>query len=371
MDMRKCGVVTFHSAHNYGSVLQAYAIIKILQDLGLDAEIIDYRHPHTTDMYEWKLWSSYKSARWNLMDIAVRGILGLGKERERQFREFIESKLPKSERFLNRSDIPDNEYDILICGSDQIWNPTSTGENDPVYFLDFGNTGCRFSYAASSGSRPFGEGCRERVQGYLSRFRSIGVREKFMQDYIKKEFGLDSTVNPDPTLLLPSENWAEIEVGYKRLPSEYLLVYSLWEHKDILRFAQAAAGHLGLPLVHISTDLTLRAVFHKGIRYSLSDVSPQQFLWLFHHASFVVTNTFHGNMFSVIFRKNFVNYTVRGLNDMRMKTLHNAIGLEGRTVASIEEFIGIEKEIDYSENESAISDFQKQGRAFIKENILC
>ena len=148
----RCGVVTFHSSHNYGSVLQAYALIKVLQGMELDAEIIDYRHPYTTDMYEWKLWSPYKSLQRNFIDIIIRGILRFGREREKQFRQFINSELPKSERFYHRSEIPDNKYDILICGSDQIWNPYASGRNDPIYFLDFGSAKCRFSYAASSGS---------------------------------------------------------------------------------------------------------------------------------------------------------------------------------------------------------------------------
>lgn len=367
--MRRCGVITFHSSHNYGSALQAYAMVKVLQGLGLNAEIIDFRHPHTTDMYEWKFWSPYKTARWNIMDLVVRGILGLGKEREKQFRQFIDYVLPKSKRYYNRSEIPGDKYDILICGSDQIWNPISTGENDPIYFLDFGNTACRFSYAASSGSHPFGEGCHERIQGYLEKFKSIGVREKFMQDYIKEEFGFESTINPDPTLLLPAERWSEIEVEYSKLPENYLLVYSLWEHKDILSFAQKVAQCLQLPLVHISTDYTLRALFHKGIKYSLTDVSPQQFLWLFHHASFIVTNTFHGNMFSVIYRKNFINYAVNDKKDTRIKTLHEVIGLENRIISDIEMFKMMNKEIDYSKLEDDISCFQEKGLTFIKGNI--
>lgn len=367
--MRRCGIVTFHSPHNYGSVLQAYALIKVLREMGLKAEIIDFRHPHTTDMYEWKFWSPYKTVRWNVVDLVIRGMFGIGREREKQFRKFIEHILPKSKRYYNRSEIPGNEYDILICGSDQIWNPISTGENDPIYFLDFGNTVCRFSYAASSGSRPFGDGCHERIQVYLEKFISIGVREKFMQDYIKEEFGFESTINPDPTLLLSAEKWSEIEVEYSKLPKNYLLVYSLWEHKDILSFAQAAAEYLRLPLVHISTDYTLRALFHKGIKYSLTDVSPQQFLWLFHYASFIVTNTFHGNMFSVIYRKNFINYATDGKRDARISTLHEMIGLKDRIMSDIEIFKTANKEIDYSKIEDEILCFQEFGVDFLKKNI--
>ena len=68
---KKCGIVTFHSSHNYGSVLQAYAMVRVMQKMGLDAELIDFRHPRTTDMYEWRLWSTYKN--WYCVAYSVLG----------------------------------------------------------------------------------------------------------------------------------------------------------------------------------------------------------------------------------------------------------------------------------------------------------
>ena len=136
---KKCGIVTFHSSHNYGSVLQAYAMVRVMQKMGLDAELIDFRHPRTTDMYEWRLWSTYKNWKWNLRELVLRGLFSFGKKREQVFSDFIENVLKKSKRVKDKNDIPDI-YDILVCGSDQIWNPKASGENDPIYYLDFGTT---------------------------------------------------------------------------------------------------------------------------------------------------------------------------------------------------------------------------------------
>ena len=77
---KKCGIVTFHSSHNYGSVLQAYAMVRVMQKMGLDAELIDFRHPRTTDMYEWRLWSTYKNWKWNLRELVLRGLFSFGKK---------------------------------------------------------------------------------------------------------------------------------------------------------------------------------------------------------------------------------------------------------------------------------------------------
>ena len=183
---KKCGIVTFHSSHNYGSVLQAYAMVRVMQKMGLDAELIDFRHPRTTDMYEWRLWSTYKNWKWNLRELVLRGLFSFGKKREQVFSDFIENVLKKSKRVKDKNDIPDI-YDILVCGSDQIWNPKASGENDPIYYLDFGTTTCKFSYAASSGSVRFGDENPELFKKYLQNLKSIGVRERFMQEYIKEE----------------------------------------------------------------------------------------------------------------------------------------------------------------------------------------
>ena len=132
--------------------------------------------------------------KWNLRRISSTWLGRFGKKREQVFSDFIENVLKKSKRVKDKNDIPDI-YDILVCGSDQIWNPKASGENDPIYYLDFGTTTCKFSYAASSGSvRAIDE--NELFKKYLQNLKSIGVRARFMQEYIKEELGLVSEINP-------------------------------------------------------------------------------------------------------------------------------------------------------------------------------
>lgn len=363
----KCGIVTFHSAHNYGSVLQAYAMVITMRKMGTDAELIDFRHPHTTDAYEWRLWTPYKNWRWNVKDFVLRGILGIGKKREKVFRNFINHKLLKSERVNGREDIDPTKYDVLVCGSDQIWNPVSTGENDPVYFLDFGNTSCKISYAASAGSSTFPKQEYDKYATMLHNLKSVGVREQFLQDYLKEEFGIASEVNPDPTLLLNASEWADIEDAYLNLPERYLLVYTLSKVEATLAFARKVGKKLELPVVQICNTRGLRGKAKDDVDFNIMDASPQQFLWLFHHASFIVTNTFHGNMFSVIFRKPFVHYDVNN-NDTRISTLHEAIGLKRtRMIKDVESLQ--ETEIHYDAIESMINAYAKKGIQYIKKNL--
>lgn len=365
---KKCGIITFHSAYNYGSVLQSFALVKTLENYNIEAEIIDFRHPHTTDLYQWRFWSHYKNWRWNLREILLRGVLRFGRKRELVFEKFINMMLTLSCKVDNKTGIPD-KYDILICGSDQIWNPLASGENDPIYYLDFGSTKCKFSYAASSGSREFGQGCMTDMNILLNNLQAIGVREQFMKEYIKREFNLDSTVNPDPTLLCSSEEWAKIEEPYTGIPSEFLLVYTLKSPKDILSFAKEVGNNLKLPIVYICNDRGWGALMHSRMSFSLMDVSPQQFIWLFHHAKFIVTNSFHGNMFSVIFRKNFINYTVSD-NDTRIYTLHDTIGLgKSRLVEKFSEFQKMNSVIDYDSINMLINEYRELGLDYICRNV--
>lgn len=364
---RKCGIITFHSAHNYGSVLQSYAMVMIMRKLGLDAELIDFRHPHTTDMYEWRFWTPYKDWKWNIKDLILRGIFGIGRKREKVFREFIEHRLPKSDRIKCRSNVKSDKYDVLVCGSDQIWNHVSTGENDPIYFLDFGNTACKFSYAASAGSNMFPAKDYERYKKYLNGLKSIGVREQFLKDYLNRDFGLKAEVNPDPTLLLDIDEWTKIETPYQGLPPKYLLVYTLVKADETLAFAHKIANKLNMPVVQICNRREVDAKNKNEVDYNLMDASPEQFLWLFHHADFIVTNTFHGNMFSVIFRKDFVHFDING-NDSRITTLHKAIGLDKqRMIKQPEELV--ERQINYALIENRIRAYANDGISFINNNI--
>lgn len=153
---------------------------------------------------------------------------------------------------------------------------------------------------------------------------------------------------------------------YKGLPDNYLLIYTIKRPKETINFAHQVAVSLNLPTVQICNDRDLNALMHKDVDYRLMNVSPQQFLWLFHHASFIVTNTFHGNMFSVIYRKNFVHYGINS-SDTRISTLHDEIRLKNKIVSSFE----IDQRIiDYNLIEENVAYYCKCGLNFIQANIM-
>lgn len=365
--MKTIGIVTFHRSHNYGSVLLAYAMARTLSSLGLKAAIIDYRHHASELMYGFVWWDSSRTLRQNIHHLISHGILGRGRRRRRVFDRFITEKLPLTRRYSDRSEINEH-FDYLVCGSDQIWNPDAPDSRDDIYFLDFGDADTvKFSYAASSGSRKFFAVDKARTGHFLSSLKRIGVREQFMKDYISSTFGLESTVNPDPTLLLTQEEWSVLEEEVPGLPSGFILVYSLL---DTLRSVETASGIgsiLDLPVVHLNHRTKARNNFAEGAGISLFDVSPGQFLWLIRRASFVVSNSFHGNMFSIIYRKDFV-CPVFDFRDQRIETLHERVGLgRERFVSSARDFVPSLRYIDYGPLEAKIATFRKEGIDFIKD----
>lgn len=367
--MKNIGIVTFHSSHNYGSVFQAYAMARTMQNLGLDAKIIDFRHPATVAKFEFVWWYKGQSLKANLSNLLYRGLLGQGKKREQMFNKFIEKNMPLTCRYKDRSSIKEH-FDYLVCGSDQIWNPRASGLNDPIYFLDFDDDSTvRFSYAASSGSSPFAEGCEEQMSYYLKRMKAIGVRETYMKDYIQEKFGLTAVVNPDPTFLLDKEEWQKLEEPVAGLPKDYLLIYTIRNKQQCADFAIKIANKMELPVVLINPGRGRKDRSVHGADYVLLDVSPGQWLWLYHNAKYVVSNTFHGNMFSVIYRKDFVCYAP-DLRDTRIVTLHSKLGLgESRLLYKADEFGDSHKHLEYSAIKENTEIFIEDGLSFIKSCI--
>lgn len=359
--MKKIGIVTFHSSHNYGSVFQSYALAHYLQGLGYDAKIIDFRHPAAKGMYEFTWWDKYSSTKGNIKNILTRGILRRGRKRMQVFNQFIEKYHPLTKRYKTRFEI-DEHFDYLICGSDQIWNPRAKDSRDMIYFLDFGDQDTiRFSYAASSGSRKFLDEELPVIKPLLQRMKSIGVREQFMQDYLKNELGFESTVNPDPTILLEKEDWEKLEEPVDGLPKKFVVLYTLLDIQNTINRARIIADKLGLPLVLINKRVSPLKREKLDVDYNLYNLSPGQFLWLFHHAEFAISNSFHGNMFSIIYRKNF-GYPANDFHDTRIVTIHEKIGLgKSRFLQDVNDFDASQATINYGLLESRIDSFRNEG----------
>ena len=256
MKMKKIAVVTFHRAHNFGSVLQTYALQEYVKHLGNEVGVdIEYK---VIDFYTEKqeeLYNVYKSGR-NIRNI-IKNIITCFyvkalEEKHNKFDEFITQKIHLTKRFLTendlKKDIPDADY--YISGSDQIWNVRAKDFSD-IYFLDFVNRGRKISYAASFGPLKidWNQYDKEKYAHLLNEYASVSVREDGSQENIGYLTHQECCVNVDPTLLLNCEQWRKIQSDANYNEGQYILLYCLEPSKEQLKMAKAISKKLKLPIL--------------------------------------------------------------------------------------------------------------------------
>ena len=318
----RIGILTFHNANNYGALLQAYGLQKVILSLGHHVECIDYLNP-TIEARKDSLSLKHNS----FLRVIKRYLLNYRDIKRRQcvFDEFRKTYLLISTR-QHPNTISKSNYDILVVGSDQVWNPILTGGLDPVYWGEFSGNIPTITYAASSyDPREYTiaqVGC---ISNYVRNFSAIGVREFRLQNFFSANFNIQSTVVLDPTLLAGRSVFENI-ICERLVHKPYLLVYCVESQtQDLKEIAWKIARDKDLELVVIGS----KSSFWQGATVVLPSIP--QFLSLFMYADCITSLSFHGTAFSIIFEKEF--YSVRGGNMARVETLLTSLGLKNRIVS--------------------------------------
>lgn len=321
--MDKIGIITFHNVINYGAVLQAYSLQKYLSKNGYDCEIIDY------------LCSNFKSY-YKIFKLHNKSVIGLAKalirmpylyKKRQRFKNFEKKYMKLSFIKYNSNNIhySNKIYNVFITGSDQVWNLELTG-NDKNYFLDFvENNKKRISYAASIGKAQFSTENENYIKNILKYYNAISVREDEAKKYIKKITGYHVTRVLDPVFLLDEKEWLNL-ASYKS--DKYILLYVLHE-ESAYQIAKRLSNITGLKIVCLQNNLK------KYIKAEYRFIAgPTDFLTLINNAEYIVTDSFHGVAFGVIFRKNIKIILKKQLLDLnsRIQTLVEVFGLENSIV---------------------------------------
>ncbi len=304
---KKVGILTWHYFLNFGSALQAYALKQTIEKLGYITEVINYRNPKDG------LPNQYKDLiRLFISKIFFqRGVL-FGHQITYPFlnfhKKYLKIKKPFNDIETLRN-ISKNFYSI-ICGSDQIWAPNIL---NPVYFLNFvPNNVRRISYAASIGLNNIPENLVNLYHSELKKFHSISVREKMGQILLENKCNIKSSIVLDPTLLLDEEEWSRMERKpfelNLNLDNEYVFCYFL---KKDNKYKQAILDKFGENIIGYSLNLNDKSWMKDVTGY----IGPREFLWLIHHAKTIITDSFHGTIFSLIFHKNFITFNRFKIND--------------------------------------------------------
>lgn len=298
MTVSRVGILTFHYAHNYGAMLQAYALKTFLSGQGYNVNIINYVPDYMRMKY-------FHMGALRVFATCKRSIIkGYFKQYKniKRFELFEKQFLnvnPK--RLLLKSNLAvlDREYDTFIFGSDQVWNTFIT-KNDMSYFGDFSLAGDKISYAASLGNAMTSEDYDQIVCKYISGYKAISVREKSAQDFLRKLLGRDVFCVLDPVFLLSVESWNKLaQESTVALKERYILYYTVQDNSVLADESNRYARKNGLKIYAVHGEM--RRSNSEAVL--LSGIGPLEFLSLIKNADVVFTNSFHAVAFSIIFNK--------------------------------------------------------------------
>ena len=325
--MKKVGVLTMHRVLNYGSALQTYATQCVIERMGYNCEIIDYKYPNKFQFERGEPYSplSLKSR------IAKAFWLNKRWRKFNRFESFYKRYLHLSRFYEDQNSIRENPpaYDIYLTGSDQVWNPRFT-KGDTIFLLDFVIGGKKISYASSFACSKLEKQFVDKYKPLLQGYSNISVREDGGKKVIKDLLDIDVPVVLDPTLLLSADDWSRLlgqEHSHKYKKRKYILVYMLDYAFDptsiIYNVIQKLQNDTSFEIISIG-NLDKKLANCKTI----DEASPLEFVQLFKYAACVVTSSFHGTAFAV----NFGNplFSIANVNtnkDDRQVSLLKLLGL--------------------------------------------
>lgn len=347
----KIALLTIWHEYNYGAELQAYATVKILEKLGHHVEMIDIR---LSDQNK----KSFKKR-------IVNGIQEISPYHQK-FNSFWRKYIPTTKRYHTIHDIISNppEGDCYIVGSDQVWNPDITKRFSLLFFLNFGNDSVkRISYASSFGvSKWIHHELTNEIKKLLLRFNRCSCRENSGIEILEKNFGLKAHHVLDPTLLLG--NYEELTGKIKE--KKTLAYYPLANDKELENIAK----HLGYELNLKPIDINRKQYLYKHIVWNRPGI--EQWVRSIAESQFVITRSFHGLAFSLIYKRQFAIVAVRNDRNIRILNLLEDLGLENRFFSSIEELKQKrpwEDVIDYDIVEKKLFVLRNNSVIFLKEAL--
>lgn len=370
---KKVGIITFHASHNYGSMLQAYALQQIVLGMGFDCEIINFRTERQKRMYRPDFFKGGIFERLKRLIVQYPYIRQLYKK-SFLFESFLKNDLILSNKeyaTLEELEQETFDYDYFISGSDQIWN-TGCFDFDWAYFLPFVKRGKKIAYAPSMGPYPGCYGRKDdlmRIVPLLKEYDSLSVRESGAVDYIHKLFVDEIPIVLDPTLLLSPKQWNALISPDPIIKDDYIFLYSpkfepLYSTYEL---AEAISKRYGLKVV-LSQVPKYRCTIRRWNNFEIrADVGPKQFLNLCKYAKLVCCDSFHAVVFSILLQKPFIVFN--GMEDSRIANFLNLTGLQSRNIESINEIKGSLFEVDFSQSLVTISLNSDKSISYLKSAL--
>lgn len=370
-------IVTFYSSQeNYGQLLQAFALQHYLEGKGHHVSIVrnseELNSPTAKNILKHKLRTTYylRKHPFLLCRLAFRNAFDLlrGKFRihriDRGFDKFRQKHLHLTDKVYSYKELQHLSSKVCdalyITGSDQVWN-----SGKPVYYLAWvPESYTKIAYASSFGRANFPDEFIEKISPWLKSYTGLSVRENGGVDVCRKAGINNVDCVPDPTLLLNVSAYEKLAAGHSQHKRKYLLLYLLGTRTNInIQTVYDFADRRGLEVVYVGAQGRIDT-------YAKMAPSVEEWLSLVRDATFVVTNSFHGVVFSLLFNRDFMAYLLSGstigMND-RLYTILNKVGLEDR-ISTDGMYINDES-IDYAMVNDRIHSYRQTGIQFIDRFI--
>lgn len=367
----KIDIITRHSVPNYGSLLQSYATQKAIEKMGHESEIIDYTRYEerfenlANTLVKGKKWDKNAILRFVYKSIQTPNYAKMYKTFAKYRKEFLkESEI----EYGNLEELKNNPpvADVYCSGSDQIWGKIGTADFDEAYFLGFANNKKCIAYSSSFGKTELSDNLNNNLNRLLRPFSKILVREDTAKNMLE-ERGFDN-VNQvlDPTLLLSKEEWSELaNKSNVKVDNNYILVYQLHDNKDFDNYAKKFAKRKGMKLLRISPSL-----YHITRSGKLIYLPTQyDFLKYFMNASYVLTDSFHATVFSIIFNKKFIDILPSNKTGTRIESILRLFGIKSRVLPDFNDFSLIEEDINYGLVNKRLEEERKKSSDLFKDAI--
>jgi len=367
--MKNVGIMTWFTYNNYGTLLQVSALSKIISDMGYNPLVINYipriRKTNIFDM-------NFSYMNNNILE----------KEKKKKYKCTIENNNKKFEEYRNNklkfTDIADShielkkiaqEMDKIVCGSDQIWSPTVY---DSRYYLDFvDDKSKKIAYAPSFGvSTIKSKYIENEIKQLLNEFSSLSVREEAGKKIIKNLIQKDVKIVLDPTLLLDCTEWDKYLNFANEKPNnnKYILCYFLGNNKEYYKLAKKISNQLNIELKIIPTN-------YKSLNSKIDfadNCGPSEFVKLIKEASYVLTDSYHGMLFSIIYNVQFIilkRFKDNHLSqNSRIYNTLKVLNLTDRLYCKNLDHI-LNNEINYQKINKKVEELKKESLKYLKEAI--
>lgn len=356
MRKKRVGIITWHYYPNFGSCLQSYGLQCLVKELGYKPQIINYRNK--------------KYGNVNALKLKIRYYFRFLFKHRDPFLEFhykylFQTKLVQDEgklKFFSR------KFYAVICGSDQIWAPNVLNS---IYLLSFVEGGKKkIAYAASIGLNYIPIELDDVYKILLTRFYRISLREESGALLLYRKYEINANVVLDPTFILHAEHWRRLEIRANNCPQKFVFVYFLNSNNNYKESVVHCVKSFDdeIEIVGISAN-NLNAQWMK----QLTGIGPREFLWLIDNAEAVITDSYHGTIFSLLFHKIFL--TIKRFDDdspicqnSRIYQLNKYFSLE-KNICDINRPMEFNREFDYQEFERRLKVLRKKSIDFLREAL--